>query len=135
MKKISFITQNLDTTCFPVALINCGLFLNKKLLLDKYIEFCCCKTGGALNQEKAIIDANLPLLKTDDIEDVLRNGGIITIMHPIYNLHAVFVYPDGKYSIAVNSWLGPNETVFDKGFHKFLANPPNNNIWYINNFN
>lgn len=126
----------MDTTCFPVALVNCGKYVGKNVNLKKYIKFCCCHNGSALRVNEAIENSKLPLEKTDEYDMVVLYGGIITIMHPIFNLHSVFIHPlDGTYLIsAVNSFLGPNELrLGPKELKKFFPKTENNQkMWHIN---
>ena len=127
----------MDTTCFPVALVNCGKYIGKRVNLKKYIKFCCCNTGSALREGEAIEDSKLPLEKIDEYNMVVLYGGIVTIMHPIFNLHSVFIHPiDNTHLIcAVNSWLGPNEVRLSPGeLEKFFPGTKENQnrrMWYI----
>jgi len=128
-----FISQKYNTNCFPIALKNCAIYLDRKLNVKKFIQFCCCDTGAALKVDAAVLLSKLPLEKTDKIEDVVTHGGIITIMHPIFNLHSAFCFPaENDMIMVINSWLGCNEIPFDKeALEKYLAKSPNNTMFYI----
>lgn len=129
---MKFVAQKYNSQCFPIALKNCAVYLNKKLNLYEYIRFCGCNKGRALNTEMAVLKSGLPLEKTDKIEDVFEHGGIITIMHPIFNLHSVFCFPKDNKIILVNSWLGSNELPLEKEeIMRWIAKPPNNRMLAI----
>lgn len=133
----NFISQGSDTTCFPVALVNCGIYCGVQLNLQHLIELGHCDTGGCINPRKLVDYSELPLKKTKNLDLVCKNGGIITIMHPIVNLHAVFIYPMTIGMIhhgimMINSWLAPNEfLVTEATLRRFIAKKPNNNFYYI----
>ena len=105
---MKFITQQQDSTCFPTALVNCGIYLGIKVNLKKMIKITDTNHGKAIYVETAIKESKLPLVKTRSYNRVCSKGGIITIMHPLFNFHAVFVYPEGKENVFVNSWLASN---------------------------
>jgi len=57
---------------------------------------------------------------------IIKNGGILTIMHPIYNLHSFFVYPlnfQKDSFVAINSWLGPRKCILYYGDLKKFWKP------------
>jgi len=125
-------SQGQDTTCFPVALVNCGIYKGIKLNLRQYIKMGHCESGAVIGANKLVLHSELPLKKTNDFDLVCKNGGILAIMHPICNLHAVFIQPidDPDHVLMVNSWLGPNEYVMDKKtLQKFLPSEPNNKYY------
>ena len=129
---MKFISQKQDTTCVPVAMKNCAIYLNKKFNLKKYIKFCCCDNGAAIRVDEAIKHSRLPLKKTKLINKIFKNGGIITIMHPIVNLHSIFCYPVDNKVTLINSWLGSNEfKLFTSKIIEYLATEPNRKMWYI----
>jgi hypothetical protein len=95
-----------------IALANAYSYLGKPLNKKFYNWFKQakkdCKFGSYLKYWESIHYLSLSLEDAYDEKVIMKNGGIITIMHPIFNLHAVFVYPyDSSKCIAVNSWLGP----------------------------
>jgi len=74
----------------------------------KACSIALCKHGGAICCKEVIEFFKLPLIKTRDEEEVFEYGGILTIKHPIYNGHFLFLFPQEKQLTLVNSWLGPN---------------------------
>jgi len=127
-----FVSQKYNTNCFPVALKNCAIYLTRKLDQSRFIKFCACNTGRSLNIETAIMLSGLPLEETKNLEDIFKNGGIITIMHPIINLHSVFCYPYKDRIMCINSWLGCNELpLFKEELIKWIAKKPNDRMYFI----
>jgi len=53
-------------------------------------------------------------------------------MHPLLNLHSVFVFPDEKGFTLINSQLGPIEMsgISKDEIKRFLPSPPNNIHYY-----
>ncbi len=47
---------------------------------------------------------NIPLIKTNDFEDIIKYGGIFSIMHPIYNLHQISMY-DTRRRVEIHNAL------------------------------
>ena len=127
-------SQKYDQNCFAYALKNCAIHLDKKLDVKRFIRLAGrAKVGEGLG--KTLIQlSKLPLEETNDINDIYQNGGIISIMHPIYNLHAIFCFPiEHDKMMLINSWIGCNELPLDKPtLEKFLPKPPNNRMHYIN---
>lgn len=109
-------SQKGGTSCFVYALANCYSYLGMKqdknfvhLFHDTVAE---CKNGPLIEKQRAIKEFGLDryLNETDHATDIKGCGGIVAIMHPIFNLHAVFVAPiDDNSCIVYNSWLGPAE--------------------------
>jgi hypothetical protein len=109
--------QQGGSDCAVAALCNAGLYVGRKPLEMtqlKDIGSGLCQHGTLLRKDcKAMITRfRLPLLPVDDENEVVKNGGILAIMHPIWNGHAVFVHPakDGMIRV-INSFLGPPDTV------------------------
>lgn len=68
--------------------------------------------------EDAINEYSLPLRYTDDINDIFKNGGIFSIMHPIFNLHKITFWN----GIFFNTWLAPVEARLpQQTIRKFLS--------------
>ncbi len=131
---IKYLSQGRDTTCFPVALVNCGLYCDIELDLQHYIKMGCCESGSVIGAHNLVLDSGLPLEETSDFDLVCDKGGIVSIMHPIFNLHAVFIRPTNNPELVfgVNSWLAPNEFEFSKDvLRKFLPSKPNNRHYYL----
>lgn len=102
------------TCCFPHAVINCLIYCSLPvphiITLEKVAK---CENGNSINLFEVIEKAKAPLLITENPDNVYNNGGILTILHPIFNGHSFFIYPSKKNKIiAVNSWLGPPVSEF-----------------------
>ena len=92
--------------CVVVSLINSCIYLNIKPPNRKYLtDLLCCKNGTAIGFEKHFDKYPVKMRKRDYLEDVL-DCGIITIMHPKYNLHSVFCFTRDTKIYLVNSLLG-----------------------------
>ena len=110
-------TQKQDSTCFIVAMANCYSYLGLKQdrnfqnhISDLKQE---CKGGPFLRKQQGIKELGLDkyLNETDHATDLQVTGGIVSIMHPVFNLHACFVSKvDLKDCLVYNSWLGPSGT-------------------------
>ena len=99
------IYQSHPFSCFPVAVSNACIW--KQIPpppMDQLIEVAGCRHGGTICFQK-VLDASGLNWSKDTSESVLQTQGIVIIMHPIYNLHAVFVYQKEETFI-VNSQLG-----------------------------
>ena len=127
--KRKFIAQGQDTSCFVVAVANCLIHLGLPVPdMKKAIEVAGCQYGGSIHTQDVVEFMEAPLHPTRsrwDYKQVFKHGGILTIMHPIVNGHALFVAPDPndrRLVIAVNSWLGPNEyTLSPKTLEKYVT--------------
>lgn len=106
---MNFLTQEDGSWCFVCALANCAIYLGREVPdLSEAKRIARCEHGATIAHHEVIDFFGLPLFPTDDATEVLKQGGILTIMHPIYNGHSFFVFPDGAKSVfMVNSWLGP----------------------------
>jgi hypothetical protein len=126
----NFISQSQNTHCFPVALCNAGIYLGVELDYNFYVDYCNCHAGGAMKCDEAIKESKLPLTR-GGYPEVMANGGIFTISHPLYNLHSVFCYPYSNGVCFVNSWMGPNVLLATKQtFVRFLPKHENNQNFY-----
>ena len=106
---IKYIRQDGGSCCFVIAAANC--LLHHGMLvpdLEVAYDIAKCRNGGAVCAQAVIDYLEAPLRATDDHELVLENGGIINIIHPIFNGHSLFVFPVEDGLKLVNSWLGPN---------------------------
>jgi len=134
MKK-NYKDQKYNSNCFAIALTNCGIYIGQKVNTKRLVGLAHADRVIGRGMAKTIIQiAKLPLWETNNIEDVYENGGIVIIMHLIFNLHSVFCYPleDKNKIMIVNSWIGCNKLPLDKlTFEKFLAKPPNNQMYSI----
>ena len=131
-----YVAQKYDSNCFAVALKNCAVYLGIKFDVNRFIRLAGrAKVGGGL--AKSLIQlSKLPLEETNDINNVFENGGIITIMHPLINLHSTFCVPmkDKDKVMLINSWIGCNEMpIYKNDLNQFLPKYPNNRMYYIDN--
>ncbi len=66
---------------------------------------------SVINQEGVLEACKLDLERiTEGEHAVYKRGGILTIMHPIFCLHAMAIIPydvEAGQVLAINSWLGP----------------------------
>jgi hypothetical protein len=105
----NFMAQKSGSCCFVYAAANCLIYLKKRLPnLEKAKDIACCRNGGTIGESKVIEYFKAPLEKTRNPKKVYKNGGILSILHPIFNGHALFLYPEENGLTLVNSWLGPN---------------------------
>lgn len=122
------ITQGQNETCVPVALAQVCAYLElpvtRKQLVDDY-RF----TGGELGINELIKKYKIPLVSTPNVMDVINNGGILSISHPIYNLHKISYLDKHFY----NSWMGPAKMVYSERILSFLPHPNNLGAYYIKN--
>jgi len=138
---MNYIAQKQNTTCFVIACANALVYLKRPIPdLEPIFDIACCRTGSTINPQAVVDVLKLPLKKTSDCHKVYRYGGILTIMHPICNLHAVFIAPAGwstwgkkrRYITAVNSWLGPLEYYIEAAtMNEFLPPKHVRNHWYF----
>ena len=111
---MNWFRQENGSICFPVAIMNACRY--KRLPIPRLCHLsrlCKTKRGNAIFTTKVARWAGLNMADTFDYKKVLKCGGILTIMHPVFNLHAVFFYREGNDYFLVNSWLGP--TIFKIG--------------------
>ncbi len=98
--------QGQNSACFVIAAANWSADLGnpigrKRLRLLK--RKARCDTGNAIQGAQVLDALGIPREPTEDAASVYDSGGIIKVMPPIWNLHAVYVRPGGE---TVNSWLG-----------------------------
>jgi hypothetical protein len=133
-----FIAQGNDSCCFVYACANAMIYMGREVPdLESVKDLAACRSGNTIHTQ-AVVDAmGLNFLKTKDPSDVIENGGILGIMHPIYNGHAVFVVPcrrgsDRDMLLAINSWLGPNRAILGIGeMSRFFPRwPSQHSHWY-----
>ncbi len=111
-----YLAQEDGSCCFVYAaanlLIHDGEYwpINPKEF-DRLCKIALCEHGSAIRHEEVLRECKLDLEKTQDHIAVFKRGGILTFMHPIFNLHCMAVIPcrrDTQQVRAINSWLGPN---------------------------
>jgi len=68
-----------------------------------------CLQGATIGCREVVDFMKAPLIEERSAMRVLMYGGLLTIRHPIFNRHCMFVapieYPNNI--LMVNSWLGP----------------------------
>jgi len=126
--------------CFPISIINAHKYYGQKCLsLKKLIKMCKCLYGGVIidDEKECIKKMNRVYFKfTKNIDKVLRHNGIITIMHPKYNLHSAFCFYNAvkeKYCL-VNSLLDSKvvKEMTEEQIKTLLPkHKTNNNHWYV----
>jgi len=125
--------QEGGSCCFPVAIMNACRYKRKKIpRLCHLVRLSKTKNGGAIFTEDVANWAGLDMKETHDYKKVLKFGGILSIMHPIFNLHAVFCYKKDKEYYLVNSWLGA--TLIRVGleeFKKYIWNTKSAYHWHF----
>ncbi len=105
-----YMAQKQDSTCVAVAIMNACRYLKLDSPdFDQLTVALCCRTGAAIHT-KAVVKKVFGdrLVSCDNFHEFSNVGGILTIHHPIVNLHSMFCYPEGDGYTLVNSWLGPN---------------------------
>ncbi len=106
-----FLSQGQDSSCVAVAIVNACIYAGRKPPhMEDLITDLKCKHGGAIGEDTVIDEVfEGRMRKTDCFDEFMEEGGILTINHPIFNFHAICVFPqdDGQFTL-VNSWLGPN---------------------------
>ena len=106
-----YVTQGQDTSCFPVAVCNCLIYLNRNNVTPTLVEnakaIAGCHDGDTIHHDSVIAVLKAPLKRTKSLNKVFKHGGIVNIMHPIWNRHSFLVYPKSGMIVSVNSWLGP----------------------------
>jgi len=132
-----FVGQGNDSTCVAVAVVNACLHLGvPPPPLESLVSEMCCDNGGAIGAD-AVISRVLGMSACDE-DSFFDAGGILTIMHPIFNLHACLCVADGcfkgterwRYTL-VNSWLGPLvcRNLGRREIEQFLPNEHNRKMW------
>lgn len=103
-------SQGQDTSCFVVAAANAAVYagIGKKFSMEEAKDIALCRHGGTINCRGVVDYIGTPLRPVKTPRMVLARGGIINIMHPIFNGHSIFIFKDGRGYTMINSWLGPN---------------------------
>ncbi len=102
--------QKQNNTCVAVAIINACRYLElDDPNFDDLTKELHCRNGGAIGT-KSVIKRIFGdrLVECNNFHEFSKTGGILTILHPLFNLHTLFCYPEDEGFILVNSWLGPN---------------------------
>lgn len=117
-----YLSQDGGSDCFVIAVGNCLIHRGIEVPdLDRARDIAHCRNGATIEHQKVVDFMEAPLTEIDNPEIVLGSGGVLNIMHPIFNGHSVFVFPVEEGVGAINSWLGPNEiTVTFNEIRQFL---------------
>lgn len=134
----SWFEQRGGTCCFVYACANLVLCLGGDVAdIDAAQDVAKCRFGSTICAKETVEYFGLRMEQTADWREVCRRGGILTIMHPLFNLHAVCAWPvvdaeRGNLVSVVNSWLGPLQFVTEPEMLKdFLPPHPNTNKHWI----
>ena len=112
--KYAFRRQGKHADCFAVAVMNAciykGMPVPNRYQLRKIgagldggiVRYAACLKAAGLRYQK------LDFKKPSEMYSMLKHCGIMTIMHPIYNLHAIFCFKQNDKIYIVNSLLGNN---------------------------
>ena len=97
-----FIGQHYDNNSFYISIINSCIYkeLPRPLLLN-------LKNNDTSNKEDLIKFVGLKMKNGNSITKLFEYGGILTIKHPIVNLHTFLMIKDNNNYVLVNSWFGP----------------------------
>lgn len=118
--RYGFLRQAKPDICFPLAALNACVgagiekaFLNFKLL-DEMAVAGECHWGGCVNPQAALNtiqkSLHVDFVKTDSVDDVLENGGILSLKTGnVFHACAVFMIDEDPY--LVNSNIGEGEFV------------------------
>lgn len=99
-----YLIQEQDNCCFVYAAANCSIYRGD--WIDEYKLFTACKL--LKTDVQSVVDfLKAPLKKTEDENVVFQKGGIVHLVHPVYNGHPVFILPEEEHVLLINSWLGP----------------------------
>lgn len=131
----SYLSQKQDSTCMAVAITNACHYLNiTPPRWHQLTEDLHCNNGKAFGGAEVIHRTFEDQLQTtDEFDTFIETGGILVIMHPIFNLHATFCFPkNGEYTW-INSWLGPNilTGIGKTEIRRFVPKPPNVEFWAL----
>jgi hypothetical protein len=91
--------------CFPVAIMNYQVYNSYPVSKKQLSRLCNCDNGIS-HTDKIIKQLGLPLTPTRVLGEVIDSNGVITIEHPLYGLHSVFVFNQNNKIYMVNSLLG-----------------------------
>ena len=102
--------QEHGSICGAIGAANLGLLLQHPTpSLDELINLLRCKHGAAIGLNKVLRKIfGDKIQPTNSFTEFMQYGGLLTIQHPIFNLHITLCYPEEKGYTWVNSWLGPH---------------------------
>lgn len=129
----TYLRQDGGSTCVAISITNACRYLGlQEPSMEMLIDRLKCRHGDALCPDKVISDIfGDRMVKVKSFDTFMGAGGILTIMHPIYNLHSTFCYPDEEGFTWINSWLGPNimKHIGKEEIAKFLPHKNNQGFW------
>jgi hypothetical protein len=106
-----YVVQGNDSCCFVYAAANMATCLGKIVPpLMPIIERANACHGGVIGQKRILeyFGLDMDMLESHDHGPVLAKGGLLTIFHPCFNGHCMFVAPLPSCRVfAANSFLGP----------------------------
>jgi hypothetical protein len=105
-----------DTCCFVYAAANLIIHEGKEcpIITEGVKGLARCYDGATIDQKSVLgfFGQELDMEATPHVGRVFERGGILTILHPIWNLHSVAVVPVADHMErrvwAINSFLGPH---------------------------
>ena len=117
--------------CFPLAVRNAMIWKRRRgpPTLKTLIEIACCRFGATIHEERVLEASGLDWVRAPS-QAVLRQQGIVILMHPSWNLHAVFVFNDARARWFVNAGLGP-DLVAQHDAVRLPQNANNRRAWLL----
>ena len=124
--------------CFVYSCANLALYLGKEdvpsLLEAREIANCRKLPPKIKGQLIKMFDLPLKEISGKDFEKVFETGGIITIHHPIWNIHACVIIPqeNGRYTL-LNSFLGPTycPDLKKESIYNYIAKEGDRKHWVL----
>lgn len=106
---IVFFEQGCGADCFAVAAMNCCRWLGIEPPLREHLVRVGKGEHGCIIDKVAVLESCGLKMREVKSAVALHSGGIVTIMHPRYNLHSVFCQPVGEGKVLlVNAMLDEN---------------------------
>lgn len=107
----NYILQGRDFCCFPIAVQNACIWADLPCpKLEKMIDVAKCRHGGTIYYEPVLELTKLKWCRATATE-VMANQGIMTMDHPRWNLHAIFVFNEDNKLYHVNGQLREGELI------------------------
>ena len=89
-----YLAQDYGTCCFVYAVANCLIYNDLPVPdLEKAFDIAMCRNGSTIGTKAVVAYMKAPLVAVERPEPVFEKGGILNIMHPIWNGHCFFCYP------------------------------------------
>lgn len=114
-----------DSCCFVYAAANMAVCLGHEIPPLEDVLSRRDKWVSSIASQKRMVEyfgLKMDMLESHDHGPVLANGGLLTIVHPCFNGHCMFVAPlPSGHVFAANSFLGPVLAKFNpKDLEKFV---------------